>query len=93
MGAPTVVAEVTVINGLGLHTRPSHAVVTAATRFAAEVRLVLDGREADARSILSVMTLGAGKGARVRIEARGPQAAEAVAALEELFRIGFHEGS
>ncbi|MBC8330016.1 MAG: HPr family phosphocarrier protein [Planctomycetes bacterium] len=87
----TVVREVTVVNEQGVHARPSHAIVECASRFQAEVALVHDGRRADARSILSVMTLGAVRGASVRIEASGDQAGEAAAALAELFDGGFAE--
>lgn len=87
----TVVREVTVVNEQGVHARPSHAIVECASRFDAEVALVHDGRRADARSILSVMTLGAVRGASVRIEAQGGQAEEAAAALAELFDSGFAE--
>lgn len=70
-----------VANPHGVHARPSHALVTAATAFAARIELEWDGRRADARSILSVMTLGAPAGARVTVRAQGPDAARAVAAL------------
>ncbi len=86
-----VVREVTVVNEQGVHARPSHAIVECASRFEAEVALVHDGRRADARSILSVMTLGAVRGASVRIEAEGQQAEQAAAAMAELFVNGFSE--
>ena len=83
--------EVEVVNALGIHARPSHAIVTTASRFQADVRLGFEGRWADARSILSVMTLGASQGARIRLEATGPEAGEALEALAELFASGFRE--
>ena len=86
-----VVREVTVVNEQGVPARPSHAIVECASRFEAEVALVHDGRRADARSILSVMTLGAVRGASVRIEAEGQQAEQAAAAMAELFVNGFSE--
>jgi phosphotransferase system HPr (HPr) family protein len=70
-----------VANPHGIHARPSHMLVTAATAFSSRVELEWDGRKADARSILSVMTLGAPAGARVTVRAQGPDAARAVAAL------------
>ncbi len=89
--AEPVRRTVTVVNSHGLHARPSHAVVTTAARFDAEVWLEADGRRADARSILSVMTLGATRGTRILIEARGPEAAAAAEALAALFHSGFQE--
>ncbi len=87
----TAVREVSVVNEQGVHARPSHAIVACASRFEAEVALLHDGRRADARSILSVMTLGAVRGARIRIEADGADAEAAAAALAELFESGFAE--
>lgn len=74
-------ATATVANPHGIHARPSHALVTAAAGFDARVELEWQGRCADARSILSVMTLGAPGGARITVRAQGPQAVAAVAAL------------
>lgn len=87
----TAVREVTVVNEQGVHARPSHAIVECAGRYDAVVSLIHDDRRADARSILSVMTLGAVRGAHIRIEAAGAQAEEAAAALAELFAGGFAE--
>lgn len=93
MSETVCTAELTLVNPLGLHTRPCHAVVTTAARYDAQITLSRDGRSADARSILSVMSLGAPHGASVRVEARGPQAEQALAALRRLFESGFEEGS
>lgn len=87
----TAVREVTVVNEQGVHARPSHAIVECASRFDAVIRLIHEDRRADARSILSVMTLGAARGARIRIEAAGSQAEEAASALAALFAGGFAE--
>ena len=89
-GEPAV-REVPVVNPTGIHARPSHAIVSLASQYEAELKLIFDGRVADARSILSVMTLGATQGAEVRLEASGPQAEEALEAMAELFRAGFQE--
>lgn len=75
-----------VVNPHGIHARPSHALVTAATGFDARIMLEYDGRRADARSILSVMTLGAPAGATVLVRAEGPDAERAVAAMLEILR-------
>jgi phosphocarrier protein HPr len=75
-----------VANPLGIHARPSHALVTAAAGFASRIQLEYQGRRADARSILSVMTLGAPMGATVNVRAEGPDADAAVAAMLEILR-------
>ncbi len=87
----TASRSVTVRNAHGLHARPSHAVVSLATRFEARITLRRGERQADARSILAVMTLGAAHGDEVEITAQGVDAAAAVEELAELFEQGFQE--
>jgi phosphocarrier protein len=50
-----------------------------------------EDEEADARSLMDLMMLGAGVGQDVEIETRGPQAEEAMAQVEALFAAKFHE--
>ncbi len=86
-----VVRELRVEHAHGIHARPSHAIVTLASRFRADLRLWLDDRCADPRSILSVMSLGAPEGAVLRLEAEGPDAEEAARAFASLFAHDFQE--
>ena len=78
--------SVVVGNATGLHARPAALVAQAARRFAADVRLVKDGREANARSVVSIMALEVGGNDEITIVARGENAAEAVAAIEHTLR-------
>jgi phosphotransferase system HPr (HPr) family protein len=80
----TVVLKAKVVNVHGIHARPSHAIVSAAVDFEATIELHCDGRVADARSILSVMTLGAGHGAEIEVHASGPQAEQAATRVVEI---------
>jgi phosphotransferase system HPr (HPr) family protein len=75
-----------------LHARPAGALSVAAAKFAAAVRLAVQPaaegaggaegvREADAKSVLAVMQLGASSGQRVTVRAVGPDARDAVAAV------------
>jgi phosphocarrier protein HPr len=64
-----------------LHARPAGALAVAAGRFAAVVRVSTGGHSVDAKSVLSVMGLGATSGQHVTVSAAGPDAQEAVAAL------------
>ncbi|HEY1704570.1 MAG TPA: HPr family phosphocarrier protein [Trebonia sp.] len=74
-------AEATVTLTGDLHARPAGALSVAASGFAASVRLTVGAREADAKSVLSVMQLGATSGQDVTVRASGPGAADAVAAV------------
>ena len=85
--------EVSVVNTAGLHARPCHAIVRLALGFQAELRIACGPREVNGKSILELMTLGAGCGEVVRLEADGEDAQALLAGLEELISSGFEESS
>ena len=76
--------ETTVGPEEGLHARPAAQFVKTAKRFASEIVVVKGEREANAKSSLKIMTLGAKKGDRIVIRAEGGDAEEALDALTEL---------
>ena len=65
----------------GLHARPAADFAAAAARFASDIRLGRGDREADAKSVLLLLTLDVRQGDRVVVSAEGPDAEEAVEAL------------
>ena len=77
---------IVVANETGLHARPAALVAATARRFSADVRLIKDGREANARSVVSIMALEVGGGDSVTVSARGENAAEVVEAIEKTLR-------
>lgn len=84
--------QVTVTSPSGLHARPAALFVQAASRYRGTViRVAKDGRTIDAKSILSIMSLGARQGTELTIRAEGEQEAEAVEVLESLLKNGFGE--
>ena len=76
--APIVIASET-----GLHARPAAAVAAAARRFTSDLRLAKGDREANARSVVSIMTLEVAGGDMVTVVGRGEDAGAAVAAIVE----------
>lgn len=84
-------AELLVVNKLGLHARASAKLTQVASGFAAEVWLTRNGRRVNAKSIMGVMMLAAGKGAALTVEAVGEDAEAAIAALRALFAERFGE--
>ena len=76
--------EVIVVPEAGLHARPAKDVVREAKRYSSEVSIVKDGREANAKSPMKLMTLGAKKGDKVLIRATGEDEEEAVEAVASL---------
>lgn len=86
-------AAVTLVNPLGLHARAAAKVVRLANQFESTIVIVRPnrGRRADARSILSILELGAKQGSNLTIEAVGPDEEMAIESLRTLFSDGFGE--
>ena len=84
---------VSIINPLGLHARACARIVNISSRFRSNVSLVVRGRRASARNIVAVMLLTASVGATVRLEVDGPDEAEAMKEIAELFHDGLGERS
>jgi phosphocarrier protein len=80
-----------IINDLGLHARAASKLVDLANKFKADVYLGSGGREVNAKSILGVLMLAAGKGTTVSLRCVGGDADQAYAALSELIADGFGE--
>jgi phosphocarrier protein len=93
MSDDTTVArrQVEVTNPLGLHLRPAEKFVKLASQFQAEIRVHHNGNEHNGRSILELASLAAECGTRLDVEARGPDALAAVAALADLITAQFYE--
>jgi phosphocarrier protein len=83
--------EAEIVNKLGLHARAAARLTEVAGGFAAEVWLSRNGRRVNAKSIMGVMMLAAGKGSRVLIEADGEDAQGAISALAKLIAERFGE--
>jgi PTS hybrid protein len=83
--------ELELRNEVGLHARPAGLLVRSLSGFDAEVTVRLGEQEADARSVLALMSLGARQGDRIRVRARGPQAEAALAKVRELVAGDFGE--
>ncbi len=73
----------------GLHARPAELVARLAMQYTSKIELVRDSRRVDAKSILSVLTLGAQKGIELVIEADGPDAEDAVESIAQLLESDF----
>ncbi len=84
--------EVEIVNKLGLHARASAKLTQTAAAFQSDVFIAKGGRRVNAKSIMGVMMLAAGKGTRVELETSGADEAEAMAALTALIADKFGEG-
>lgn len=87
----TVQKRVTIQNKLGLHARPAMSFVDVANGFQSDVRVVKGSQSVDGKSIMQMMMLAATQGTELTIEAKGPDAEEAIAALAQLVENKFDE--
>lgn len=86
-------AKVKIINPLGLHARAAAQLVRLAGKFKSKIKLTRTDNDvtADAKSILSVLTLAAGKGTELDLNIEGEDEQEAFSAIEQLILNGFGE--
>lgn len=84
-------AIVKIVNQKGLHARASAKIVEAAARFQSRITVSKDGQNVDARSIMGLMMLAASPGTEIAIEADGPDAEAALAAVVALAKARFGE--
>src|SRR2546421_9370042 len=83
--------EITIVNRLGLHARPAAMFVRIASRYRSEIWVGKETEEVNGKSIMGLMMLAAGQGSKLRIRCEGPDAAKAMAELEELINARFNE--
>ena len=81
----------TIRNAVGLHARPAALFVQEASKYKAEIRVRKGDVVANAKSILSILTLGADQGSVVVVSAEGEDAVRALAALQTLVDTDFGE--
>jgi phosphocarrier protein len=84
--------EIEIINKLGLHARAAAKLTQLAARFASDVDVMRNGRKVNAKSIMGVMMLAAGKGSKITLEVAGPDEEQAMEALCALVNDRFGEG-
>jgi len=88
---PALSKELAIINQRGLHARASAKFVKCAEGFDANITVTRDGQTVPATSIMGLMMLAAAMGTSIIVEASGPQAEAAMAALEALVASRFDE--
>ncbi len=85
--------KMTISNKKGLHARASASFARVAEDFEAEIRVLKDGYNVGATSIMGLMLLAASNGSTITVQAQGVDAAEAIDAIEALVQNRFGEDS
>ncbi len=83
-------ASFTVLNDKGLHTRPSTELVKCAASYNSQIFLFYKNYTVNSKSLLGILMLAAGRGAKINVEAFGDDAEEAVNSILELAKNKFH---
>jgi phosphoenolpyruvate-protein phosphotransferase len=83
--------EIVIRNPHGLHARPATVLVDVAKKFESVIRIKFNARAADAKSLIALLGLGAGNGAKIRVTAEGSDAEQALAALRQAIEAGLEE--
>ena len=87
-----ITKELTIVNRLGLHARPSAMFVKTASRFSkCEVWVEKDGERVNGKSIMGLMMLAAGMGSKLIVTCEGADGEKALAEIEEIIRRKFDE--
>lgn len=84
--------DIVISNKLGLHARAASKLTELANRFSSEIFISRSSQRVNAKSIMGVMMLAAGKGMTVTVEAQGEDEVAALESIEALFNDKFGEG-
>jgi phosphocarrier protein HPr len=87
-----VTKELTIVNKLGLHARPAAMFVKVSSAWDAEVTVEKDEEQVNGKSIMGLMMLAAGCGAKIKVTAEGKDENVVMDLLEALVNSGFTEG-
>ncbi len=82
---------ISIVNSRGMHARAAASFVRLATSFSSRITLRREGKEADGKSIMSIMMLALSRGSQVELCADGRDEGNAHAALAALVKNGFGE--
>lgn len=86
-----LIRELVIQNQYGIHARPAAMFVKTASKFQADVTVEKGNMKVSGKSIMGLMTLEAGNGAKVKIHAEGVDAERVLDELQKLVEQKFHE--
>ncbi len=75
----------TITDEVGIHARPAGMLVKEVKKFASNITIVKDGKRADAKKLMLLMSLGVKCGEKITVEIEGTDEEEASVALEAFF--------
>jgi len=87
----TIEREFKILNKFGIHARPAALFVKTVSQFQSDITVTKDGNMASGKSIMGLLTLEGYFDSIIKVSATGPDADEALQALQELFENKFYE--
>lgn len=81
--------KVVIVNETGLHARPASELVKIASSFVASVKVLVEGREADAKSIINILSLGLRQSDEITLQTDGIDEQDAFNTVKALIESGF----
>ncbi len=87
----TCTQEFTIVNKMGMHARPAAQFVKRASKFECEVWVEKDDEQVNGKSIMGLMMLAAGQGAKLTLTTEGTDAESAIKELGRLIQCGFDD--
>jgi len=90
-GVEMIEQTITITNRAGIHARPAAMIVQTANKYKSRIFLEKDSAKINAKSIMGIITLGAGFNSSIKIIAEGDDESEAVQAIAQLFENKFEE--
>lgn len=79
---------ITITNEQGLHARPAKIFIREAKKFSSTIRIGLEGKEVNGKSILELLSLGAGCGKEIALMVDGDDEVAAMGHLTQLIERG-----
>lgn len=86
-----VVRDIRIINKLGVHARPASLLAKLAGKYRADIHIRKGSDQVNAKSIMGIITLAAGEDSILRFTATGPDAEDAITAINDLVESKFGE--
>ena len=77
---------VKIIDPIGIHARPASKITNEATKYKSEISFIIDGRVANAKSLINLMALGVKMNNKVEIQAKGFDEDKAIVGIEKVMK-------
>ncbi len=77
---------VKIIDPIGLHARPASKITNEASKYKSDIKILMDGKTANAKSLINLMALGVKKNNKIEIQAKGLDETAAIEGIEKILK-------